>query len=361
MSDGPNFCRTRAHNIPFEMQRSPGGDSDTYYKEFWSPQLVNSSFVAKVTWDDSSDFISDMIGIHLKVGTGITRQNPQPHPYINNLWCVGLELVRNLGELTYDPINGNAVEYEEVEYNCTFARFLYDVRDDSEISPGSGGELRRYVERRTKLAGKSLQTHGQFEFVSARAPAWNAHTEYNLNFESYYAGKNWKSLTNGNINNTPAEDANWTTVGATGGDAAVHDLIPTPPAIMTPWREIEYIWHYVPGPIHRLRKTADTLYGTINDDVFDVDPLDTVNSGYEAGTLLYVGMEEERVPSTPQGNELWKITHKMLYNKNLWNTAYRPHSSGINHRGDWDLVRMRNITPNKPPFASTAFPLLFLL
>src|SRR5262245_18803564 len=116
MPDGPNYGVTKRHAVPFEWQRSPGGDSDTYYKERYTPDLVNASLVVKFTWDDSVNGVLDFIGEHQKHGANITRFNPEPHPYLPGLYCVGMDLVRNLGTLTYEPSQNNAPRYEWVEY-----------------------------------------------------------------------------------------------------------------------------------------------------------------------------------------------------------------------------------------------------
>lgn len=359
MADGPNPCSTSRRGILYDMQRTPGADSDTYYKESWTPALVNSSFVAKVDWEDANEFVVDMLGEHQQSGVKIRRHNPEQHPFNPNLYCVGCEIIRNLGELTRDISAGNSVKYEWVEYACTFAAFLYDIKDDDDVDGDANGELIRYIERRAKQAGQSIQANGLFEFATGRAAAWNIVSVYAIgdmvSTETDADGvRNWKSLTNANVGNTPVEGVNWTTVGATGTN---YDPIPTPPAIMVPYREIQYVWHYVPGPINRLLDVSDAYYGTVNDRLFDSLVIGGVEYGYAAGTLLYLGMDYEPVPSTPAGNRIFKVTHKFAFRKQGWNTAYRPNSASINTAGDWDAVRSRR--GRRPPYASSNMLKLF--
>lgn len=287
MADGPHFCSTTRHGVHYDMQRSPGGDSDTYYKESWTPQLVNSSFVAKVAWEDANNFITDMIGEHRQVGTKLRRYNPEQHPFFPNLYCVGVELVRNLGVLTYDATANNAVEYEQCEYNCTFAAFLYDVKEDADVDSNSRKELIRYVERRSKQVGQSLQANGLFEYVTAP-----------------------------------------------------HDAIPTPPSIHIPYKEVKHVWRYVPGPIENLRDVADAMYGKTNLTAFDVNyDLKNPAGGYNPGTLMYLGMDEDPVPSTPAGNRLFHITHNYAFFRYGWDSVYRPNMGAPPN--DWDTARNR--------------------
>src|SRR5437763_16985585 len=80
------------HNVAYTMQRAPSADADTSYSEDWRPDLVNSSFVAAVQWSDAGNFLADMLGAHQKVGDKVRRVNPERHPLIPNLRCVGCRL-----------------------------------------------------------------------------------------------------------------------------------------------------------------------------------------------------------------------------------------------------------------------------
>jgi hypothetical protein len=312
MADGPNCGVTVRHGIEYDYQRNPGGDSDNYYKESWTPQLVNSSFVAKVEWGDSTIFVLDMIGEHQRFGGNILRWNPEKHPIYPQLYCVGCELVRNLGELDYDPAHRNAMRYQEVEYLCTFAAFLYDVRSDADVAYSvsgpilNGRELGRYVVRKGKQTGEAIQYNGQFIYASAP-----------------------------------------------------QDAILTPPSLMAPYRVLDYVWHYVPGDVTGqlggLITTADNLYGTVNNAIFD--PSQTF-TGYPIGTLMYLGMDYEPIPSTPAGNRLWTVTHHFAYRPYTWNAVYRPRAAG-NTNGDWDGVV--NKDSGNPPYASSNFMTLWNL
>lgn len=303
-------CTTRRHGIPYTMQRTPGGDSDNYYKESWTPSLVNASFVAKVDWELAQTFVLDMLGEHKRtagpVGAGrIDRYNPETHPFYPNLYCVGCESVRNLGRLNAHTIPGmgdGVVQYEQMEFVCTFAAFLYQVKENADVDASPLGELIRYVERRGKQIGQSIKAGpGQFEFASAP--------------------------------NLP---------------------INTPPAIQIPYRNLSYEWHYVPDPIGNLITTADSYYGTVN--------LTTFDGRYAAGTLLYLGMDYDPIPSTPAGNLLWRIKHQFAFFKYGWNRSYRPNGGGdLANAGDdnglWDSVR--NHTTGLPPYKSSEFLNLF--
>lgn len=391
-----SFTSALKHNIPYTMQRAPGGDSDSYYQEDYQPAVVNSSFVATVAWGQAYPFLLDMLGSHQKVGTKIRRVNPEKHPYDPQLYCVGCKLLRNLGTLTNSPANNNAVQYEYVEYLCTFGAFLYNVVEDWTIDANPAiGELARYIERRPNQIGQSIQTSlAAFEFATA-----------------------------------------------VGG---INQAIITPPAIQIPYREIEYVWRYVPDDLGALTALADSYYGTLNgsskggtvikaswssnvatvttstatglavgDTVvvsgivpagyngtfvvtsvfangityaltpnpgaytsggtvagttggnFDVGGDGPSDLGYPPGTLMYLGMKRVPIPSTPLGNRLYDVTHKFGFFSHGWNYAYRglqggPFADVQGVMGPWDLVRSR-ADHSTPPYASNNMGNLFHL
>jgi hypothetical protein len=312
--DPETSLATTRNGIPYVMR---GGLStpDTDYIEDWTPNLVNASFVAIVAWADSDQFVLDMLGEHQQSGTIITRWNPEPHPYIPFLYCVGCKYLGNYGAMSQDEAYGNAIQFEYVAIACTFAAFFYDVKEDYEIDT----EIERYVERRGKNIGQSISTNGMMEYVS-------------------------------DANGNPLA---WTPPKGNGPGVVT---IPTPPAKHMPYREMTYTWRYVPGPIDNIIANSAAAYGKVNNDYFD--PL-TCGTTYEEGTVLYLGMEEEPIVCTPAGNlgrdRLYNVPHKFAWRPQGWNTAYRIGIDGT--AGDFDGVRASGT--GKPPYEMTDFTKLF--
>ncbi len=301
---GANACQTSSlkHAIPYDMQRSPGADSDNYWAEDWTPTNVNLSFVARVAWDQSDLFLADMLGSHQRIGNKIRRVNPEPHPYYPSFYCIGCKDLRNLGPHGYDASHNNAIKYQSVEYLCTFAAFLYAIAEDHDVDVAPNGELIRYVERHDKQVGQSVQANGvTFEYV------------------------------------TPPNAA-----------------LPTPPAIHVPYRTLEYVWHYVPSPIGALSALADRLYGTVNATTFDAGGQGADDPGYPPGTLMFLGMQKTPIVSTPAMNALWRLTFSWAYFQHGWNSVYRA-SGGLiytdaagNPNTAWDAARTRGTAT--PPY-----------
>ncbi len=290
--------RTARDRVSYVMR---GGIStpDTDYQDEFTPQNVNASFVALVNWDDAELFVVDMMGEHRQMGGQIARWNPEQHPTLAGLYCVGCKRLGNYGRMSRDPVR-NSVEFEGVAYACTFAAFLYDVLEDEDIlDPDTlqKDESLRYVERTRRNIGQSISTAGQFEYTTAPNLA-----------------------------------------------------IPTPPALMIPYSEFTYTWRYVPGPITDLEAACDQLYGTVNDDEFE---------GKAEGTCIYLGMEPEPIIATPALNRgvdrLYTIKHKVGFFKQGWNSVYRPNLG--TPPGDWDTARNR--TTGGPPYESSNFNVMF--
>jgi hypothetical protein len=337
--DPTTASTTTRHGIPYVMMRADS-PADTLYIEEYTPQNVNGSFVSIVAWYDAANFVLDMLGEHRQNSTGgIARFNPEAHPYIDNLYCVGCKTIANYGVHGYSAPNNFAIEYEYVAYACTFAAFLYDVLEDQDVSYGLMGlEINRYVERRGKNIGQSLSTQGAFEYCRDA---------------------------NGNL-------VAWLNPG--GGST---QAIPTPPALMVPYREMTYTWRYVPGPLATLIDRSQALYGTLNNDYFDPDWCGTT---YPPGTVMYLGMEEEPIIATPAGNtgkdRLYTVPHKFAANLNGpaavfgqdgmtlvpgtgpgWNSVYRPNLGAP--PGCWDQARNR--ANGGPPYALNDFTQLYML
>jgi hypothetical protein len=361
--DPATACTTTRYGIKYVMQRTPENSTDTLYGEDWTPQTANASFVALVKWAESALFVKDMLGEHRQAAGQILRWNPNSHPYFDFLYCVGCKIIGNYGR-TLAPAGGtNAVQYEYCAIACTFGAFLYDIKDDSAILQQYHGnsvpnELLRYVERRGRNIGQSLSTSGAFEYATPQPvyPAWDVGTTYASGDKVLYgtspAQANYYSLANGNIGNVPsASPLSWKKL--------VDDnaLIPTPPALMCPYREMTYTWRYVPGPLDSLITRSQDLYGTVNSTPFDVPYCAATR--YPAGTVMYLGMEEEPIVCTPAGNvnedRLYHIPHKFAYRKQGWNAVYRPNLGAP--PGDWDQARNR--ATGAPPYGSADFQTLF--
>lgn len=307
--DPATALKTTRHEIPYVMQRTPEATVDTNYQENWTPDLVNSSFVAIVAWEDADLFVLNMLGEHQQNGASITRWNPEQSPFNTDLYCVGCKTVANLGAQSLDAANGFAVKFEYVAFACTFAAFLYDIKEDNQILvDGVPDESLRYVEKYSDQVGQSISTTGMFEYSKNDAGVF----------------------------------VPWV---APGG---LTPAIPTPPALMLPYRKIEYRWRYVPGPLDDLEANSDLLYGHVNDLVFD---------GKAAGTCMYVGMKKNPVPSTPAGNRLFTVSHFVNYFRLGWNSVYRPKLGG----GDagWDTARNRKT--GEQPYANANFEIMWSL
>ncbi len=275
---------------------------DTDQVDEFTPQNATASYVALVKYANARLFVIDMLGEHKQFVGKIQRWNPEQHHTLEGLYCVGCKRLGNYGTMSRDG-NTNGTQFQGVAYGCTFAAFLYDLREDEDIEPGGvRDESLRYVERTRRNIGQSISTQGQFEYDSPNA---------------------------------------WPTK---------NESIPTPPALMIPYSEFTYTWRYVPGPITRLEAACDALYGTVNDAVFE---------GKDPETCIYLGMEPEPIIATPAGNiredRLYTIRHKVGFFRLGWNSVYRP-NLGVGD-GAWDIARNRQT--GEPPYALTDFSTMF--
>lgn len=129
---------------PFEFQYEN-------YTEQFNFRMSNSFMKARVAWEDSGDFLADVLGG--TVGTigqsTYDRTLPLAHPMIQNQWCTDAKL------LAYPSTDGtNANQPDEIGeggfttdwaiYGLTFSTVPYAVLDNTEISGFTIKELGRY-------------------------------------------------------------------------------------------------------------------------------------------------------------------------------------------------------------------------
>jgi hypothetical protein len=341
------------------------GKSGTEFQRDCAPDHCQASFVAIVRWDDVGQFIIDMLGSHTNLGGRIRRWAPEVHPFLPNHYCVGCKLGTSYGLLSASPGNPGMPHYDYCEVLCTFSPLLYDLQlgnagDAAVDADTNNNELLRYVERKSGDKGEAISYLGQFKFASDNAP------------------------------------------------------IPTPPAIMVPYRELLYVWHYVPDPITNLLGGSMTYYGCVNSLPFDrtreasgppvtwpqwsnattYNLADVVYnagstwqslqagnlnntpvegawwhflgvaqadaSGISNGTVLYTGISNKERMVSPYGNILWRLTLSFLSRPQGWNNAFRPNNigTGLNTDG-WEPVV--NTLTGKPPYRSADLNQLFKL
>lgn len=347
------------------------GVDGTEFQRDCAPDHQQASFVAQVRWDDVGLFIIDMLGSQQNIGNRIRRWAPQIHPFLPNHYCIGCKLQKSYGVLSNDPLNQGAVHYDYSEVLCTFAPLPYlafigsggDAVIDSDATNPDGtyknNELLRYVERKSGDKGEAITYLGQFKFASDNAP------------------------------------------------------IPTPPAVMAPYRELLYIWYYVPDPILNFLAGSSSYYGCVNSVPFDrqyestgppvawppwnpiysyntgdivtylgqdwialsdqnldnlpTDPsfwsvLPTQESGgVSNGTILYTGLAQRERLWSPLGNINWKLTLSFLWRPQGWNNAFRPNRIGINpyNTNGWEAVV--NSATGLPPYRKADLNQLFKL
>lgn len=279
---------TTASDVPYKvLWRGPADLSES-----WTPQLVNMSFLAQVEWGYANQFLIDMLGDHQQIAGSIIRTIPERHPFYESMYCVGCELVESQGDFADDEDSPGMPSFEYAVYRCTFSHLNFAVLTDAEIE---SYELARYVERYSKPSGETVQMIGQFEFTSDNSP------------------------------------------------------LLTPPVKHLAYRELTYIWRYVPDPITALEIKFDEMYGRVNNATFD--------GKYAAETLLMLAPELQRIPSTPGHNVVWDITYRFLYRPQTWNRVYRGAGGEGEDSEGFELVRRRGTSD--PPYPSVDFDTLF--
>lgn len=128
---------------------------------------------------------------------------------------------------------------------------------------------------------------------------------------------------------------------------------------MVSYSKLLYVHYYVPGdtwtpgsvPDNYIRR-ANSYYGTVNTVPFD--------NYYTVGQVLYLGLvKQERLPGTPSGNVLWKMSHAFAFRSQGWNVAYRPSANPGSTPGTADWQTVVNRATALPPYGSNDLNQLF--
>jgi hypothetical protein len=216
------------------------------YREAWVPGGNRTTVVCRVLWDDSFDWITDMVG---RAYTGsvdgvvkLRRDLPEQNPYDAKQWCTRVEQVDQGGVPDggmADGASGWPVA-KWARYRCTFEGMPHAMLSDEEVDTTATTierELRRYVVRGQRVIAKEQDIPaGGFKTIEAEP--------------------------------LPLFKTGFRTIAM--GD-------------------VTYTWMRV--PVASIPDEAKTLRGTINETEFDAS---TADGGYDfaAGQLLYVGYDD---------------------------------------------------------------------
>lgn len=251
------------------------------YTENWAADQVTSTRVADVAWDDTDQFVLDCIGTHANVGGVLQRTLPEQQPFIPWLWCVRTNLQRTLGPPGADA-DGNPT-FTTARYVLEYEALPYAILTDEQIhaAGGTAPELTaagtgRYVQREDQYSVEALQLGGN-------------------TFQ-------WNGGVNGPANPMGAQKI----------------LEPTAKPFYT--KELTYTHWFLPSVNDAAISAAQDC---VNATTFDVQGGPT-NTGYPAGTVLYIGTAKTILPSTPSGIVLYKLAHKFSYRPGGWNSLWSP-------------------------------------
>ncbi len=119
-----------------------------------------------VTFDDSDQFLTDMLGFSQASGANLSRSLPERNPYATHQWCTSCDLVSAEGDPKPITAFKNWIGFDWYTYQCTFTSPLWEYLEDDDvpIETVSGIPYRKEWLRSTilrpKLSGKNQQIPG---------------------------------------------------------------------------------------------------------------------------------------------------------------------------------------------------------
>jgi hypothetical protein len=289
--------------MPF-TQGNFGVEWEEYFQgwaESWAEDNVSLYRGALVPWQSGLMFLKDMMGgAQLGGGGAILRTLPEEHPTWARNYVSQIDLLQPHGEID-DGGEKGSIAYDYYLYRVHYTPRPYEVLSDEAIGTGPGAELGRFVERLQSYAVENVTL--------------------------------------------PAKSFGWSDRGSTGGQANSPIMESQFKVVGT--KELTYVWHLVPGVPDA---SIQLLMGTVNQDIFDVI--------YPAESLLFMAPEVVRIPLSPGGNPLWRISYKFLYREAGWNKLYR--QTGPSGPGFYPIDSRGDGTGDKP-FKKNDFKKLYTL
>lgn len=110
------------------------GTLPTDIQEQFDTTTNGSTVLMTVDWDDSADFLRDMLGYAEKVGTDLLRVLPERSGWDDDTYAVAGQSTRFFGGTTNDAGMLNWPKPVIAEYAITFAAPLYKVLEDDEVT-----------------------------------------------------------------------------------------------------------------------------------------------------------------------------------------------------------------------------------
>ncbi len=278
-------------------------------KETLSSDQTTATRIAEVPWMRRREFVLTMKGFSYGLNGKLFRVLPQAYSaWYPSLYCTAADMTFAYGGSTTTLANpaagqdaGDSV-FTTARYQLTFSKLPYALLTDTQTRGSLEGELNRYVQRESQHSADSFTVpSGAFKWV------------------------------------TPRNDAIQ--------EGGVPRVFPT--------RQLDYIWHDVPGSIMpSIRAHISNAIGRVNSVAFDNSRIGTGLVSYPAQTILFLGAKEELTngddgtPFSPESalDNRWRyrVKFNFLYRNNGAvsgvgiNTIY----AGWNH-----LLRGPSFTP----------------
>lgn len=120
------------------------------YREQWTNRASNSTLLARVAWDDTADFLEDILGYTTGVAgqTTFNRYLPLVHPSSNSLFCTDATLVKypssNKSNANQTTVIQPPFSVDWAIYQLTFTRLPYFCVENDTITGETIPELFRY-------------------------------------------------------------------------------------------------------------------------------------------------------------------------------------------------------------------------
>lgn len=298
-SDGSTYYVYTTSDTQAIEYREIIDNSGTGYEEDVSIEEVSCTRVLECRWDFRYKFYDALIGwAEINGGTsaapaGLKRHLPEPHPYMNNVFCTGAKLVMGTGRPDVERTD------------CIIAYVDTDLDPPgSAITINSAGGIGHYGRARFVTKWEKLNfnvwSDEQMSGTTAAAPQ----SEF---FRFVDKTSDWS----GQSIPIPGNQFKWVTI--TANDGGVNQYLPAALSKKFYREEITYTWMRVPDvPTVGIQ----ACLGKVNNATFD---------GYAAGTLLFEAPMRKRMQNMPLDPDGYYYDHafKMLYAPETWNKLYR--------------------------------------
>lgn len=350
--DRSGLPKTTRSGIPYEIKAvSPGP------KESWGAGNGSTSIECRVLWENSAQWIRDMVGDVGVIKPGSTlllkRNIPETVQFGDERpqWCTLIDQIDQGGNpsegANFSQAGSNWPQVAWCRYRAVFEVVPYDILNDAdvaEIEAGAGAyagaiELYRYVVRTRRTTSReqpipAASTAGGFKVVDDATPA-NRKPVGQIGFrviEMADVTYKWVRV-----------PVNWPPpIGYTGG------------TVENPWPPV---FNPVALDTTKLR-ARDKFIGSINDNWFDA----ASPNGYAfaPGTLLFVGYDDSNRYYDAAGDWVCDITYNFKFkggvdasgNAGGWNYF-------LDANGNWKLVSLNGLSTGTKPYTTNDFNKLF--